>query len=80
MQHILPCGFYKIRYFGIFATANIKSKKEQCLALIGEEQSLCELEGLNNYEALRHITGNDPSKCKKCKTGKMVPVLLLDTG
>ena len=80
MQHILPCGFYKIRYFGILATANIKSKREQCLALIGEEESLCELEGLNNYEAFRLITGNDPLKCKRCKTGRMVPVVLLNTG
>jgi len=80
MQHILPCGFYKIRYFGVFATVNIKGKKEQCLALIGEDLSLSELEGLNNYEAFRHITGSDPSKCKKCKTGKMMPVLLLNTG
>ena len=80
MQHIVPHGFYKIRYFGIFATANIKGKKEQCLALIGTEQFHCELDGLNDYEAFRHITGNDPSKCKKCKTGKMIPVLLLNTG
>jgi len=80
MQHILPCGFYKIRYFGILATANIKSKKEQCLALIGKQQFLPELEGLNNYEALRHITGKNPSLCKKCKTGRMEPVLLANTG
>ena len=76
MQHILPCGFYKIRYLGILATANIKSKKEQCLALIGKQQLLSELEGLNAYEAFWHITGRDPSLCKKCKTGRMEPVLV----
>ncbi|HUS86330.1 MAG TPA: IS91 family transposase [Bacteroidales bacterium] len=80
MQHIVPIGFYKIRYFGIFATVNSKDKKEQCLALIGKQQPLSELDGLNDYEAFRHITGNDPLKCKKCKTGKMIPVLLLNTG
>lgn len=80
MQHILPCGFYKIRYFGILATANIKSKKEQCLALIGKQQFLPELEGLSNYEALWHITGKNPSLCKKCKTGRMEPVILVNTG
>ena len=80
MQHILPLGFYKIRYFGILATANIKDKKEQCLALIGKQQPLSELEGLNDYEVFRQITGIDPSLCKKCKTGRMVPVLLANTG
>ena len=80
MQHILPLGFYKIRYFGILATANIKDKKEQCLALIGKQQPLSELEGLNDYEVFRHITGRDPSLCKKCNIGRMAPVLLANTG
>ena len=80
MQHILPSGFYKIRYLGILATANIKSKKEQCLALIGKQQLLSKLEGLNGYEAFWHITGRDPSLCKRCKTGRMEPVLLVNTG
>jgi len=80
MQHILPLGFYKIRYFGILATANIKDKKDQCLSLIEKQPSLSELEGLNNYEAFRHITGIDPSLCKKCKTGRMVPAFFANTG
>jgi hypothetical protein len=80
MQHILPLGFYKIRYFGILATVNIKDKKEQCHALIGKQQSLSELEGLNDYEVFRLITGRDPSLCKKCKIGRMVPVYLANTG
>lgn len=80
MQHILPLGFYKIRYFGILATANIKDKNEQCLALIGKQQTLSELEGLNDYEVFRQITGIDPSLCRKCKTGRMMPVLFANTG
>jgi len=80
MQHILPLGFYKIRYFGILATANIKDKKDQCLSLIEKQPPLSQLEGLNNYEAFRHITGIDPSLCKKCKTGRMVLAFLADTG
>lgn len=75
LQHILPQGFYKIRYFGILATANIKTQREQCLALIGKEQLLPQFEGLNAYEVLRIIMGSDPSICKKCKTGRMVLAL-----
>lgn len=80
MQHILPCGFYKIRYFGILATANIKSKKDQCLALLAKQPFISTLEGLNNYEDFKHITGKNPSLCKKCKTGTMEPVLSANTG
>ncbi|MEQ8471204.1 MAG: transposase [Marinoscillum sp.] len=32
MRHVLPSGFYKIRYYGLLATAN-KGKKQQCFAL-----------------------------------------------
>lgn len=71
MLHILPSGFYKIRYFGILASANSPGKKEQCLSLIDKPQYLSELEGLNAYEAWRLISGKDPSLCRKCKTGRM---------
>lgn len=80
MQHILPLGFYKIRYFGILASANVKNKKEQCMALMDKEPPVSELEGLNAYEALILLTGNDPSQCKKCKTGRMIPSIFANTG
>jgi hypothetical protein len=80
LQHILPFGFYKIRYFGILSTANIKTLREQCLALIAKEQLLPRFEGLNAYEVLRIIMGSDPSICKKCKTGRMVLALPENTG
>ena len=79
MQHILPSGFYKIRYFGILASVNSPGKKEQCLSLIDKPQYLSELEGLNAYEAWRQISGKDPSLCRKCKTGRMRLALLNST-
>lgn len=80
LQHILPQGFYKIRYFGILATANIKTLREQCIALIGKDQLLPQFEGLNAYEVLRMIMEGDPSLCMKCKTGRMVLSLPENTG
>lgn len=80
LQHILPCGFYKIRYFGILAAANSNTRKEQSFALIADLQHVSELEGLNAYEAFRNITGNDPSFCEKCKTGRMIPLGFANTG
>jgi len=71
VMHILPKGFYKIRYYGILATANIKTKREQAIALIGKTLWLSQLEGLTAYEVLRQITGKDPARCPKCKKGIM---------
>jgi hypothetical protein len=71
LQHILPSGFYKIRYFGILATANIATKREQAIALIGKTMWLSQLEGLNVYEVLRTLTGKDPALCPVCHEGIM---------
>ena len=71
MQHILPLGFYKIRYFGILATANCKTKREQSIALIEKTIFLSQLEGLNAYEVLRFLSGKDPALCPVCKQGIM---------
>lgn len=72
LMHILPAGFYKIRYYGILATANIKTKRQQAIALIGKIIWLPMLEGLNAYEIYRALTGKDPVRCPKCKQGTMI--------
>ena len=71
IQHVLPKGFYKIRYFGFMAMCNIKSKLALCFDLIEKVSFLPVLQGLNALEVWRIITGIDPLCCPKCKTGKM---------
>ncbi len=71
MQHVLPEGFYKIRYFGFLALRNFKEKLELCFTLIAKASFLPEFEGLNALEVLRSITGIDPIRCPKCKAGTM---------
>ena len=73
LQHILPSGFYKIRYFGILALCNMRSKLETCFTLIQTRSYLPVLEGLNSLEVWRVISGKDPVCCPKCKNGKMIP-------
>jgi hypothetical protein len=82
IQHILPCGFYKIRYFGILAICNMKSKLDQCLNLIGKIRYFPVLEGLNAMEIWQIISGKDLSRCPKCNIGRMFlqPVNILRTG
>ena len=77
MRHILPSGFYKIRYYGLLASAN-STKKQQCDALIGKALHVPLLQGLAAKKVLLIITGEDPDSCPKCKKGKMMPHTILD--
>ena len=72
IQHILPCGFYKIRYFGILALCNMATKLETCFSLIEKESYFSVLVGLNAMEVWRAVSGKDPWKCPKCHKGKMI--------
>jgi len=69
LQHVLPDGFYKIRYFGFMAMCTMQSKLAACYELIGKDTFLPLLEGLNATEVWRIITGQDPLRCLKCQTG-----------
>ena len=75
LQHVLPCGFYKVRYFGIMAMCNMKSKLSVCFEIIGKTTFLPVLQVLNAMEVWRNITGEDPLCCPKCKSGRMKPML-----
>jgi len=74
MQHVLPEGFYKIRYFGFLALRNFRDKLELCFTLIEKCTFLPAFEGLTALEVFRSITGIDPVRCPKCKAGTMRPL------
>jgi hypothetical protein len=71
LQHVLPSGFYKIRYFGFMAICNLQSKLAICFELINKPTFLSTLQGLNALEVLYNITGKDPLCCPKCGKGKL---------
>lgn len=71
LLHILPSGFYKIRYYGLLAAANSCSKKESVFSIIGKTTYLSSLEGLNALEVLRIVANTDLSVCPVCKKGRM---------
>lgn len=79
LQHVLPNGFYKIRYFGLLSPACLPSM-ETCRALIGKQQYLPQLEGLPIYEVVSILMGKDPSICKICKMGRMIPAFNAKAG
>lgn len=82
LQHILPTGFSKIRYFGFMALSVMKTNLAQCYILIGQPGCFPELEGLTGQEVFRMVTGIDPLRCTSCKTGIMRPfeIRANDTG
>jgi len=74
LRHVLPNGFYKIRYFGLLAQCNAKSKLESCFNLIETDCFLPQLEGLTAIDVYQSITGKYPLGCPKCGKGKMIPM------
>jgi hypothetical protein len=76
LQHVLPSGFSKIRYFGFMALRHLQANIEQCIALLEKNTLLPELVGLNAYEVYRQLFEKDPQKCSKCKSGKLNPLII----
>jgi hypothetical protein len=76
LQHVLPSGFSKIRYFGFMALRNLQVNIEQCIALLEKTTLIPELVGLNAYEVYRQLFEKDPQKCSKCKSGRLHPITL----
>jgi hypothetical protein len=74
MLHILPDGFCKIRYYGIFASRNRNTKLKHIRKALDRKATKAKYAGLPWNEVLHLLTGVDPLKCPKCKDGKMIPV------
>lgn len=72
LLHILPKGFCKIRYFGIFACRNRKTALRKCKEVMEYIASKSKLACLSWQDALRIVSGVDVSLCPVCKKGKMV--------
>jgi len=79
LRHVLPSGFYKIRYYGLLAAAN-GAKRQQCMAPIDKPLHMPLLQGLTIKQVLQTVTGKDPYRCSKCKTGTMLPYTILAPG
>ena len=69
LQHFLPKGFQKIRHYGLYASAAEAQlqRARDALECSGSEQARGNIERLQSWrEALRHLTGRDPSVCPNC--------------
>jgi hypothetical protein len=71
LQHILPSGFRKIRYFGFMALRFLKQNLDKCVEILNKAVFLPALEGLNALEVVSFTLNKDITSCKKCKKGRM---------
>lgn len=71
LLHVLPKGFFKVRYYGILASRNLKTKLKRCKELLKVRLSKS-TEKLNWKELFFQITGTDLSLCPKCNIGRMI--------
>ena len=71
VMHILPRGFVKIRYFGILTSAY-----RQQVESLKTKPDIFQLNETRQQRIVR-LTGLNPCKCPKCKTGTMIPVEII---
>ena len=71
LLHILPKGFFKIRYYGILASRNLGTKLKRCKEILGVRTNTL-LEKINWMKLLYKMTGIDLLRCPVCKTGQMI--------
>lgn len=72
LLHVLPPGFCKIRYYGIFASRNRNSVLKKCKSAMALKEGRSKFEGLAWHEVLKIVTGLDIFSCPHCKKGKMI--------
>ena len=74
LLHILPQGFFKIRYYGILCS----KKKKHCLQLcrtlfdISSENENQQTAATSWQQLLIDLTGIDPELCPQCQKGKLI--------
>ena len=74
IQHVLPNGFYKIRYYGLLASVNAKTKRVLLFQLLDAVAGKSIFDGLAAVDVLQIITGLNPQLCPICRKGIMRPL------
>ena len=69
LLHVLPHGYYRIRYYGLFSNRNRKQNIEWCRRLLGAAKR--EDKPFDLLDAIFELTGVDVSRCPHCEKGEM---------
>lgn len=71
LMHILPKGFVKIRYYGVLAPRNKKTKLALCRQLTASPLYKPKYAGLTTIEIVSMLLGRDVTLCPACGLGKL---------
>ena len=73
LQHVLPRGFQRIRYYGLLANRHRKENLEQCRVLLGVATTDSEPSDATDEgsEATRP-EDSEPGRCPACGEGRMI--------
>ena len=74
LLHVLPKGFFKIRYFGFLSHTNKKEQIPLIRKLIDPDATFPEKIKESISEMMLRLTGIDITCCPVCKKGKMIQV------
>ena len=73
LLHVLPCKYFKIRYYGLFSNRNRKKKIEISKKVLGVTKEKEKARKPESWEELLlRLTGVDPRVCPICGEGVMV--------
>ena len=71
LMHVLPCGFMKIRHYGLLSNRNRNTKLRYCQKVVGYIVAKARLKDLCAVEILKLLTGKDVTICPSCGEGRM---------
>ncbi len=71
LLHTLPKGFVKIRYYGVLANRNKKTKLALCQKLSASKVYKPLFKGLTTTQILSLLLQKDVTKCPKCEVGRL---------
>jgi len=66
LMHILPARFVKVRYYGVLATRNKKTKLALCRKLTSSATYAPKFDNMSTLEVVSLLLGRDVTKCPKC--------------
>jgi hypothetical protein len=71
LLHILPTGFVRIRYYGLFSNGQRQRKLKRCRELLGVRAIPEPVVSENAADLLKRLTGVDMHQCPVCGLGQM---------
>ncbi len=74
LLHVLPSGFFKIRYYGLLCNRSKKQNIEIVRKLLGVLRKYVENTKESLIEMYYNFTGINITLCTNCKKGKMISI------